>query len=122
MSETGSGRNRPTPPVCLLGFGERQSVWPLLKHSENPSLRSFIIDRLARLGADYRTLVDRLEQEADPSIRQALILALGEFDAGKLSEPGAANVGREVVGPLPGRSRPWCPLGGRMDAEAIPSG
>ena len=45
-----------------------------------------MIDRLARLGADYRILADRLEQESDPSIRQALILALGEFDAGKLSE------------------------------------
>ena len=72
--------------VCLLGFSEQERVWPLLKYSENPSLRSFIVDRLARLGADYRILADRLEQESDPSIRQALILALGEFDAGKLSE------------------------------------
>jgi hypothetical protein len=72
--------------VCLLDFGAQESVWPRLKHSENPSLRSFIIERLARLGADYRILADRLEQESAPSIRQALILALGEFDAGKLSE------------------------------------
>jgi formylglycine-generating enzyme required for sulfatase activity len=72
--------------VCLLGLGERETVWPLLKNSENPSLRSFIIDRLARLGADYNSLSDRLGQESDPSTRQALILALGEFDAGKLSE------------------------------------
>ncbi len=72
--------------ICLLGFSEQERVWPLLKYSENPSLRSFIVDRLARLGADYRILFDRLEQESDPSIRQALILALGEFDAGKLSE------------------------------------
>jgi serine/threonine protein kinase/formylglycine-generating enzyme required for sulfatase activity len=72
--------------ICLLGFSEQERVWPLLKHSENPSLRSFIIDRLARLGAHYRILADRLELESAPSIRQALILALGEFDAGKLSE------------------------------------
>src|SRR5580704_5121776 len=72
--------------ICLLGFDEQERVWPLLKYSENPSLRSFIIDRLARLGADYRILFNRLEQESDSSIRQALILALGEFAAGKLSE------------------------------------
>ena len=72
--------------ICLLGLDEREAVWPLLKHSPNPSLKSFIVDRLARLGADYRTLAERLEEEADPSIRQALILALGDFDAGKLSE------------------------------------
>lgn len=72
--------------ACLLGLGEPQAVWPLLKQSQNPSLRSFIIDRLARLGTDHRILSDRLEKESEPSVRQALILALGEFDAGKLSE------------------------------------
>ncbi len=72
--------------VCLLGFGEDASVWPLLAHSKDPSLRSFLIDRLARLGADHRILADRLKKESDPSIRQALLLALGDFDAGKFSE------------------------------------
>lgn len=72
--------------VCLLDFGRQESVWPLLVHSENPSLRSFLIDRLARLGADYKILADRLEKESEPSIRQALVLALGEFDAGKFSQ------------------------------------
>jgi serine/threonine protein kinase/formylglycine-generating enzyme required for sulfatase activity len=82
----GLWKKQASAAVCLLGFSEQERVWPLLKYSENPSLRSFIIDRLARLGADYRILFDRLEQESDPLIRQALILALGEFDAGKLSE------------------------------------
>ena len=72
--------------LCLLGFDERESVWPLLKHTENPSLRSFIIDRLARFGADYRLLADRLKIETDPSIRQALILALGDFGTGTISK------------------------------------
>jgi serine/threonine protein kinase/formylglycine-generating enzyme required for sulfatase activity len=71
--------------ICLLALGEQEAVWPLLKHSPNPSLRSFIIDRLARLGADYKTLAERLVEEAEPSTRQALILALGDFDVGKFS-------------------------------------
>jgi eukaryotic-like serine/threonine-protein kinase len=71
--------------VCLFDFGEQESVWPLLAHTEHPSLQSFIIDRLARLGADHRVLAHRLEKEPNPSVRQALILALGDFDVGKLS-------------------------------------
>jgi eukaryotic-like serine/threonine-protein kinase len=71
--------------VCLFRLGDPEAVWPLLKHSPDPSVRSLIIDRLARLGADSRPLASRLGHEADPSIRQALILALGDFDVGKLS-------------------------------------
>jgi formylglycine-generating enzyme required for sulfatase activity len=65
--------------VCLFGLGEAEAVWPLLKHSPNPSLKSLIIDRLGCLGADYRPLIHRLNEESDPSIRQALILALGDL-------------------------------------------
>jgi eukaryotic-like serine/threonine-protein kinase len=71
--------------VCLFGLGDLEAVWPLLRHSENPSLRSFIVDRLARFGADTTPLISRLGQEEDPSTRQALILALGDFDPGKFS-------------------------------------
>ncbi len=71
--------------VCLMGLNEADAVWPLLKHSRNESLRSFLIDRLARLGADYRILGHRLDGETEPSIRQAVILALGEYDARKFS-------------------------------------
>jgi formylglycine-generating enzyme required for sulfatase activity/tRNA A-37 threonylcarbamoyl transferase component Bud32 len=78
-------RRQANAAACLLALNERDAVWPLLKHSPNPSLRSFIIDRLARLGADSKSLSDRLEQEMDPSTRQALILALGDFDVGKFS-------------------------------------
>ena len=91
--------------VCLFELGELEAVWPLVKHTPiasprsfiidrlprslkgtpGPSLRSFIIDRLARLGADSRTLAGHLVEETEPSIQQAVILALGEFDAGRMS-------------------------------------
>ncbi len=57
-------------------------VWPLLKHAQNPLVRSYLIDRLSRLslrGAGPDLIVKRLGIEADPGIRQALILALGEY-------------------------------------------
>jgi serine/threonine protein kinase/formylglycine-generating enzyme required for sulfatase activity len=71
--------------VVLVGLNDFEAVWPLLKHSPNESARSFLIDRLAHLGADYAILTNQLEQESDPSVRQALTLALGEYDARKFS-------------------------------------
>jgi serine/threonine protein kinase/formylglycine-generating enzyme required for sulfatase activity len=78
-------RRQTNAAVCLFLLGNTETVWPLLKHSPDPSLRSYLLDRLARLGADPRMLALRLREEPEPSIRQALILALGGFDAARLS-------------------------------------
>ena len=34
--------------VALLVMGRGEKVWPLLKHSPDPTLRSFLIERLGR--------------------------------------------------------------------------
>ena len=54
-------------------------VWPLLKHSPDPRVRSYLIHRLSPLGADARAIVKRLDEEPDLTIRRALLLSLGEF-------------------------------------------
>ncbi|HET6881413.1 MAG TPA: SUMF1/EgtB/PvdO family nonheme iron enzyme [Pirellulales bacterium] len=71
--------------VCLLELGEDEAVWPLFLHSPDPSLRSYVIDRIARLGRNHEALAARIKQEPDAASRYALILALGRFDLGKLS-------------------------------------
>ena len=71
--------------VCLLEMGETESVWPLFRHATDPSLRSFVIDRIARLGGNHEVVAARIKQEPDAASRYALILALGRFDVGKLS-------------------------------------
>ena len=71
--------------VCLLELGETESVWPLFQQTPDPSLRSFLIDRLARVGATPDALAAKIKQESDPASRYALILALGQFDAQNLS-------------------------------------
>jgi serine/threonine protein kinase/formylglycine-generating enzyme required for sulfatase activity len=71
--------------VCLLELGDTESVWPLFQQTPDPSLRSFIIDRIARLGASYEILAAQIEQESDPASRYAMVLALGQFDVGKMS-------------------------------------
>jgi eukaryotic-like serine/threonine-protein kinase len=50
-----------------------------LRHSPNPSVRSYLIHAFGPLGADAGTIVKRLEEEPDVTARRALILSLGEF-------------------------------------------
>ena len=66
--------------VCLLELGEVTKVWPLLRHSSDPSLRSHLIHRMALWDAGFQRLAERLDTETDETIRRALILALGDYD------------------------------------------
>src|SRR5262249_10866661 len=71
--------------VALLGLGQADQVWPLLEHSEDPSLRTYLIHRFSRLGIRRQKLIQRLEDETVTSIRRALILSLGEYEDDELS-------------------------------------
>jgi formylglycine-generating enzyme required for sulfatase activity len=94
--------------IALLRMGHVGEVMPLLRHSADPRLRSFIISWLKPLEADPETLaaeLDRLPATAKPtpatgqqkmdailfhpetSMRRALILALGTYGTERLS-PG----------------------------------
>jgi formylglycine-generating enzyme required for sulfatase activity/tetratricopeptide (TPR) repeat protein len=107
--------------IALVRLGKADEVWPLLRHSADPRLRSFIVNLLSPLGVDPKTAIaelDRLLSLATPgtrrvappatqkmhailfhpeaSIRRALILALGTYGADTLSpderEPLAAKL------------------------------
>ena len=95
--------------VALVRMGKAEEVWPLLRHSADPRLRSFIVNWLSPLGADphadrRRTRPNRRRsakpspaqgQQAmdailfhpETSQRRALILALGTYGTEGLS-PG----------------------------------
>ena len=94
--------------IALLRMGKAAEVMPLLRHSADPRLRSFIVNWLNPLGADPKTIadeLDRLPPTAKPtpaegqqftdavlfhpeiSQRRALILALGTYGTEVLS-PG----------------------------------
>ncbi len=66
--------------VTMLRMNRPEKVWPLLKHSPDPRVRSYIIHRLFPLGADLAAIIQRLDADPDPTIRRALLLSLGEFD------------------------------------------
>jgi serine/threonine protein kinase len=65
--------------VALLRMNQPEKVWPLLKHSPDPRVRSYLIHRLSPLGGDAGAIIKRLEEEPDMTIRRALLLSLGEF-------------------------------------------
>ena len=67
--------------ITLLKLGEQAHVWPLLVWTPDPLLRSEIIHRAHLYGALPDPLVKHLDAERDVTIRQALILAIGEFDS-----------------------------------------
>jgi formylglycine-generating enzyme required for sulfatase activity len=80
--------------VALLRLGQPDKVWPLLKHSPDPRVRSYLIHRLGPLGADAGALVKRLEEEPDVTIRRALLLSLGPEEFG---ERAWTPEGKEVL-------------------------
>jgi serine/threonine protein kinase/formylglycine-generating enzyme required for sulfatase activity len=69
--------------VALVRMNQPAKVWPLLKRNnvpDDPRVRSYLIHRLAPLGAEAGAIRKRLEEEPDVTIRRALLLSLGEFD------------------------------------------
>ena len=92
--------------IALIRLGSSENVWPLLKHSADPRLRSFILNWLKPLGVDSKLVVTELDHvlanghptpdtrqgtiesilfDSEVSMRRALILALGTYEAAALS-------------------------------------
>jgi serine/threonine protein kinase/formylglycine-generating enzyme required for sulfatase activity len=66
--------------VALVRMKQAETVWPLLKFSADPRVRSYVIHRFAPLGAAATPIALRLEVEPDITAKRALILSLGEYD------------------------------------------
>ena len=71
--------------MALLVMGKGEQVWPLLKHSPDPTMRSILIERLGSSGVDPRVLTVRLDEEQEVSVKRAILLSLGEFGLDRLS-------------------------------------
>jgi formylglycine-generating enzyme required for sulfatase activity/tRNA A-37 threonylcarbamoyl transferase component Bud32 len=77
-------RRQANAAAALLRLGEENPAWPLLQHTPDPTVRSYLVHRLAALGVEPAALLRRFDHEPDASARRALLLALGEFPPGKL--------------------------------------
>ena len=72
--------------AALLVMGRAEKVWPLLKHTPDPTLRSFLIEWLGPIGVDASVLIARLDQEQDVSAKRAVLLSLGGYGPDRLSQ------------------------------------
>jgi hypothetical protein len=77
-------RRQANAAVTLFQIRAYVRVWPVLRQSADPRLRSFLIHALPALGADPLPLAQRWYDEPDASVRRALLLSLGEFGPERL--------------------------------------
>ena len=78
--------------IALVRLGDVESLWPSLESRPDPRLRSFLIDRLAALGAEPQILVRRLLGDPNDSRRFALIASLAQYRPEQLP----ADVGQQL--------------------------
>jgi eukaryotic-like serine/threonine-protein kinase len=81
-------RRQANAAVALAAVGRWEKVRPLLRHVPDPTLRSYVVDRLGPGGVEARAVLDRLSpgREPDVSARRALLLALGGFGEDRLPQ------------------------------------
>jgi formylglycine-generating enzyme required for sulfatase activity len=106
-AKEGLAKRQANAAVLLLRLGQAEKVWLLLKHPahprpdafgfSDPRVRSYLIHRLAVLGADPGVIVNRLDRENDISIRRALLLCLGEFGPAQLTAADRKRLLPKVV-------------------------
>jgi formylglycine-generating enzyme required for sulfatase activity len=70
--------------VLLYRFGRTDPVWPLLRQTSDPRVRSYLVHWLSPRGGDPKPLLDRYHVEPDLTVKRALLLCLGEFPPAKL--------------------------------------
>jgi formylglycine-generating enzyme required for sulfatase activity len=93
-----TARQQAQAAVALLHLGRPERVWPLFHQGLDPTCRTYLIHRCASLGVDPAILARRLlgDGENDPSIRQGLLLALGEYKVGERAEMARGPLAERV--------------------------
>ncbi len=83
--------------IALARLGRVDSLWPRLAHSPDPSVRSWLIDRLGPLGYSPEHLIARFRTEPDVSTRRALVLALGQYSDSQLPPASRRALAAELL-------------------------
>jgi formylglycine-generating enzyme required for sulfatase activity len=83
--------------MALIVMGKSEKVWPLLKHKADPTLRSYLMERLGPGGVDPKVLTTQLEEAKEVSVKRAILLSLGEFGMDRLSLAERRNYLRTLL-------------------------
>jgi formylglycine-generating enzyme required for sulfatase activity len=65
--------------ATLFTLGETAPAWELLKLTPDPTVRSYLTARLGGIGADPPGLIRQFAAEQEPSVKRAVLLALGDL-------------------------------------------
>ena len=97
--DTSMQDRRRAAAICLLiAFGD-ESAWAMLAWSPEPQVRSYAIEALARHGVTAKQLLQKATSlDESPSVRAAVLLALGEFQAESWTESERAHAADAVFG------------------------
>jgi serine/threonine protein kinase/formylglycine-generating enzyme required for sulfatase activity len=101
--------------IALVRLGQTEAVWPLLRYSEDPRLRSFLINWLCPLGIDPRAMASELARIDSSLVRH------GSPGTRRVAA-GTGTVGSPSSGPQedlrfsPGQNRESVPQQQLMDA------
>lgn len=77
--------------TALMVLGQAKNVWNLLRHGPDPRVRNYVIHWAPAAGVLPDLLNKQFRMENDPSVRQALILMLGEFGRDRIQESWKAR-------------------------------
>jgi formylglycine-generating enzyme required for sulfatase activity/serine/threonine protein kinase len=86
--------------VSLLHLDDAGRAWPLLRHSADPSRRTYLLHKLASHGIGAAAVVRRLESQPAPEVseRRALLLALGEYPPASLAPEDREQLVQRLLG------------------------
>jgi formylglycine-generating enzyme required for sulfatase activity len=84
--------------ATLMRLAAVSQVWPMLKRTPDPRVRSRLIHAMSARQVDPRLIGDRLREESEVSIRRALMLCLGEFHEGQLPRDVRERQKAELLG------------------------
>ncbi len=83
--------------AALVALDRGEKVWPLLRHSPDPTVCGYLIERLGSGGVEPAQLEAKLSREAEASVRRALLLALGGFDTDLLPPAGRDRLAPRIL-------------------------
>jgi serine/threonine protein kinase/formylglycine-generating enzyme required for sulfatase activity len=84
--------------AALLELGDDRRVWPALRPSPDPRLRSFLIQEFVACNVEAGRLVTRLESDSDEGTRQALLLYLAELPPQTIPPPDRDRLIGKLLG------------------------
>ncbi len=90
-------RRQADAAVALASLGRWQSARSLMRDTREPTVRSYLIDRLGSGGAEAEALLTVLSADGDRSVRRAALLALAEFGEDRLPLPARERLAPRLV-------------------------